>query len=171
MFCFCIFIYYCPQSGERFRISTSYLHMIFVSRYGCQNLIPMFFLVQKICFTPIEMVCSRTVLAIWENDKGPAPWALPVEYGYYWCTWSDGMWSQVPTWHAFWSIEFFWLFSITHVGMTFLCSLYIVVEDWKLFHFSQTYHFARSYIGRSRTYFFYYYFLQANWNYFIGCWI
>lgn len=82
--------------------------MTFVSRYGCLNLILMFFLVQKICITAIEMVCCRTVLAIWENDKGTAPWTLPVEYGYYWCTWSNGVSYQMSTRHAFSSFEQFY---------------------------------------------------------------
>lgn len=78
-----------------YRFSTSYLLHDFCIQVWMPQFDPRVFLVQKICITAIEMVCCRTVLAIWENDKGTASWTLSVEYGYYWCTCSDGMSHQV----------------------------------------------------------------------------
>lgn len=54
-----------------------------------------FFLVQKIFIPPIEVVCHWSVLEVWENDKGPPPWALSMEYGYTWFTWSYRMCCQL----------------------------------------------------------------------------
>lgn len=76
----------------KFNLSIYLFLIIFVSRYRGQNLISIFFPVQKISVPPIEMVCYRTMLAIWENDERSASWALPMEYGYHWCTRGYGMW-------------------------------------------------------------------------------
>jgi hypothetical protein len=50
-----------------------------------------FFFLQEVRITTIEVVHCWTMLAVWENDKGASSWALPVEYGYHWCSRGYGM--------------------------------------------------------------------------------
>jgi len=60
----------------------------------------LFFFLQEVRITTIEVVHCWTMLAVWENDKGASPWALPVEYGYHWCSWGYGMY-VLPGIHIF----------------------------------------------------------------------
>lgn len=75
------------------------------------------FSVQKISIPPPKMVCCWAVLAIWEDDSGAASRALPVEYGYHWCTRCNGMWS-----YSHFQSAYFLILCLSDFGLLFRCS-------------------------------------------------
>lgn len=132
-----------------------------MSRYTSQNLIPMFFSVQKIHIPSLEMVCNRTVLALWKNDKRSAPWTLPVEYGYYWCSRSYSVFIIFLDYSLSFFIRYNGMLQL-YISIFFFSKSCFLVLNPKLDFYA---------IGWSRAYFCYCHLLQETGDHWSRCWV